>query len=104
VAGGNLRHWRARRQAERGRGLTAEEVLGLIAQITEGLAFAHEQRLEHRDLKPANVLMDGDAVKLVDFGIGGVVSRQTSRIGTLAVGQLSLAERASLFRGAGTPL
>jgi serine/threonine protein kinase len=107
VSGGDLVHWLAGHQARHGRGLTPGEVLPLIVQVTEALAFAHGRGLVHRDLKPANVLMDGEAIKLADFGIGGLVARravEVSRIGTAAASQLSPAEQASLFRGAGTPL
>src|SRR6185503_9540782 len=71
------------------------------------LAFAHENGLVHRDLKPANVLVEGGVIKLADFGLGGVNAvraAQVSRIGATTVDQLSLADQASLFRGAGTPL
>ncbi len=107
VPGGDLVHWLAAHQAGKGRGLTAGEVLALILQITEALAFAHERGLVHRDLKPANVLMGEGTIKLADFGIGGLVARhasRASRIGTVAASRLSPADQASLFRGAGTPL
>ena len=107
VAGGDLVHWLAVRRASTGRGLTAAEVLELIVQVAEALAFAHQRGLVHRDLKPANVLMGDGASKLADFGIGGLMARQAvqgSRIGTRAASLLSPAEQASLFRGAGTPL
>src|SRR5262249_3440290 len=107
VKGGDLLHYLARRRLELGRPLNSKEVLGLVTQMVEGLAFAHSQGLVHRDLKPANVLVDGDVLKLADFGLGGVVAARAlraSRIGATAVSLLSMAERASLFRGAGTPL
>jgi serine/threonine protein kinase len=107
VSGGDLVHWLAARQVRDGHGLTAAEVLELIIQVAEALAFAHQRGLVHRDLKPANVLMGDGTIKLADFGIGGLAARQAvqvSRIGTVAPSRLSPAEQASLFRGAGTPL
>jgi serine/threonine protein kinase len=107
VPGGDLVGWLARRRARTGKGLTPAEVLALIVQVIEGLAFVHERGIVHRDLKPANVLIEDEAgtVKLGDFGIGGVAGRvaQVRKFGTVA-SALSLADQASLFRGAGTPL
>lgn len=85
VPGGDLTSHLAAWRAVTGRLPSADEVLGWILQITEGLAFAHRAGLVHRDLKPANVLVDGANLKLADFGIGGVaVARAAarSRIGT----------------------
>ena len=107
VAGGDLTHYLSAKRTALGRILTAGEVLGLITQIAQGLAFAHAAGLVHRDVKPTNVLADGEILKLADFGLGGVAVRravQQSRIGTTTIDYLSLAEQASLFRGAGTPL
>jgi serine/threonine protein kinase len=107
VAGGDLTQYLAAKRTALGRGLTAGEVLGIVTQIAHGLAFAHAAGLVHRDVKPTNILADGDHLKLADFGLGGVAVRravQRSRIGTTTIDYLSLAEQASLFRGAGTPL
>ncbi len=107
VPGGDLTRLLAARCAALGRAPGAGEVFGWIVQITEGLAFAHAAGLVHRDLKPANVLVAGDSLKLADFGIGGVAAAARavrSRIGASTIDFLSLADQASLFRGAGTPL
>jgi len=50
--------------------LEIKEVIRLITQMAEGLAYAHEQGIIHRDLKPANILISktGD-IKITDFGI-----------------------------------
>jgi hypothetical protein len=86
---------------------TPDVVLGWIVQILEGLAFAHQRGLVHRDLKPANVLRDGDALKLGDFGLGGMVPivdvfPVDDSSGTQSIE--SVRSQAVLFRGAGTPL
>jgi serine/threonine protein kinase len=44
--------------------------LHIFDQILQALEHAHERGIVHRDLKPSNVmLLEGDFVKLVDFGI-----------------------------------
>jgi hypothetical protein len=107
VPGGDLTHHLAQLRQEMGRSLNADEILGLMVQVVEGLAFAHQHGLVHRDLKPANVLVGGGSLKLADFGLGAVTAvraARVSRIGVTTVDFLTVAERASLFRGAGTPL
>jgi serine/threonine-protein kinase len=45
----------------------------LMAQVADGLAFAHEHGIVHRDIKPSNIMVidlpNGVLAKITDFGI-----------------------------------
>jgi tetratricopeptide (TPR) repeat protein len=62
----------------KGVSLTLSETLGIIVDVCNGLAYAHQRGVIHRDIKPANVIVlqdginDGMAV-IVDFGIARIV-------------------------------
>ncbi len=55
---------------QQNRDLPLGQKLALIAQVAEGLAFAHSREIAHGDLKPSNVFVDGARdVTILDFGI-----------------------------------
>jgi len=70
--------------------LPIAEALKIAAQVTRGLAKAHEHDIVHRDIKPANVLLTADGqVKIVDFGLAKLgeqtrLTRTGTTLGTVA--------------------
>ena len=66
--------------------LSLEHRVDIVAQLCDGLAFAHEQGVVHRDIKPGNVrVLEDGSVKLLDFGIATVQQADaTSGTGTFA--------------------
>jgi serine/threonine-protein kinase len=50
----------------------------ILAQISEGLGYAHSRGVVHRDVKPANIMVGTSGqVKLLDFGLARVATRET---------------------------
>jgi serine/threonine-protein kinase len=55
--------------------LPVYQVLDIVAQVAQGLAYAHEFDIIHRDIKPANIMVVRDGhVKITDFGIARMAS------------------------------
>jgi eukaryotic-like serine/threonine-protein kinase len=67
LQGDNLRdHLSASKQKP----LPLPELLGISAQICDGLQAAHDKGIIHRDIKPANIfLCKSGTVKILDFGL-----------------------------------
>jgi len=50
--------------------LPPERIADIVAQVAEGLAYAHRHQVVHRDVKPANIMvLENGTVKITDFGI-----------------------------------
>ncbi len=60
-----------------GKTLRPVQFFEIFNQITNGLAYAHEQKIVHRDLKPSNIMLEAESetkrlVKIIDFGIARI--------------------------------
>ncbi|MDO8412657.1 MAG: serine/threonine-protein kinase, partial [Gallionellaceae bacterium] len=58
-----------------GQMLPVMQVIKIVTQVAQGLAYAHDKGIVHRDVKPANIMVmtDGHA-KITDFGIARMAS------------------------------
>ncbi len=60
--------------------LDLEDFLPLAIQIVNILGQVHQLRIMHKDINPANIILNQDTnlVKLIDFGISTILSRENS--------------------------
>ena len=47
---------------------TEAKAADVISQLLEAVSFLHSMKIVHRDLKPENIMMEGNTLKLIDFG------------------------------------
>lgn len=67
------------------RPLYLEQKLNIIAQVCEGLQYAHHHGVIHRDITPGNVfVLENGQVKVLDFGIAQIVSGSTLAASTVS--------------------
>ncbi|MFN8011226.1 MAG: serine/threonine-protein kinase [Holophagaceae bacterium] len=69
------------------RGLSPRELLEVLAQVCDGLAYAHAKGVLHRDIKPSNIrvasLQGRLLAKVMDFGIARIGGSEMTGTGTL---------------------
>ena len=54
--------------------VAAPLALKIVAQVCDGLQYAHDEGFVHRDIKPENLLLDSKGrVKIADFGLARLV-------------------------------
>lgn len=86
--------------------LSKPDLLEVLAQACEGLAYAHERGVIHRDVKPSNILVTRRGkklhAKLTDFGVA-LVDRSTLTEQGVWMGTVSYMAPEYLDTGKATP-
>lgn len=63
---------------DEGRKFSLNEVLDYAVLIGRALDFIHSRYIIHRDIKPANLMLAGNIIKLMDFGLADMNIKDTS--------------------------
>ena len=61
-----------------------KDVIHIVSQLLDALAYSHKQGVIHRDIKPANIILMADkSIKVADFGIARIESSQLTQTGAV---------------------
>ena len=81
IEGESLKHALAH-----GTRFSPREVLGILLDVVDALAYAHARGVMHRDVKPANVLRSGVHALVADFGVAKALSASMPAVGMTTSG------------------
>jgi serine/threonine protein kinase len=81
IEGESLKHALAH-----GARFSPREVIGILLDIVDALAYAHARGVIHRDVKPANVLRSGMHAVVADFGVAKALSASLPAVGMTTSG------------------
>ena len=60
------------------RRLPVDDVVAILHDVCDALAYAHARGIVHRDIKPGNILLSGRHAMLTDFGVAKAATDATT--------------------------
>ena len=68
--------------------LPVPSALRVLGQLAYAVHHAHARGVIHRDLKPANLILKGDALKVLDFGMAKIVAADVGDSAPVSAGNV----------------
>jgi serine/threonine-protein kinase len=84
IEGESLKHAIHERQGKSG--FSPREVVSVLHDVADALAYAHARGVVHRDIKPGNVLRSGRHAVVTDFGVAKAISASMPSVGATTSG------------------
>jgi serine/threonine-protein kinase len=81
IEGESLRH-----AIQHGVRFSVREVVRILHDVSDALAYAHARGVVHRDIKPGNVLRSGSHAMVTDFGVAKAISVSMPAVTTTSSG------------------
>ena len=81
IEGESLRH-----ALHEGVRFSPREVVRILHDVSDALAYAHSRGVIHRDIKPGNVLRSGSHAVVTDFGVAKAISAALPAVGMTTSG------------------
>ena len=75
-----------RDEIRRGRRFAVRDLVRLLHDVLDALAYAHSRGVIHRDIKPGNILRHGNHSLVTDFGVAKALSAARPTSGTTSTG------------------
>src|SRR5688572_1228227 len=75
-----------RDEIRRGRHFSVRDLVRLLHDVLDALAYAHSRGVIHRDIKPGNILRHGQHSLVTDFGVAKALSASLPTSGTTSAG------------------
>lgn len=69
----------ARRLVKDPESVRFSDIIDIFVQVCDALSHAHSRGVVHRDLKPSNIMVIGNQVKVLDFGIAKLMSEDSDQ-------------------------
>ncbi len=69
--------------------LDIKRIVDIMSQVCAAITYAHANGIVHRDIKPANIVISGDTVKVLDFGLAQMAGMD-SKVTTLTRTDLAM--------------
>ncbi len=60
--------------------LTRTQALSIFGQVARGVAALHDHSIVHFDLKPSNIFLNGDLVRVGDYGLARLVTQSRNSL------------------------